>query len=124
MGISSYRGAVVVMIVWFLDLQLLMQSIPITIKVASSNPAEGEVYSIPHYVIKFVSNLQQVDGFLRVFRFPPPTTHHHHIAEILLKVTLNTINQTIQLSINNKYTLFQDVSVNAVMMRRIFKKKS
>ena len=107
-----------------LDLQLLMQSIPITIKVVSSNPAEGEVYSIPHYVIKFVSNLQQVDGFLRVFRFPPPTTRHHHIAEILLKVTLNTINQTIQLSINNKYTLFQDVSVNAVVMRRIFKKKS
>jgi hypothetical protein len=26
----------------------------------------GEVYSIQHYVIKFVSNLRQVDGFLRV----------------------------------------------------------
>jgi len=25
-----------------------------------------------HYVIKFVSNLQQVSGFLRVLRFPPP----------------------------------------------------
>ena len=32
----------------------------------------GEVYSIQHYVIKFVDNLRQVDGFLRVLRFPLP----------------------------------------------------
>jgi hypothetical protein len=32
----------------------------------------GEVYSIQHYVIKFVSGLQQVNGFLRVLWFPPP----------------------------------------------------
>ena len=32
----------------------------------------GEVYSIQHYVIKFVSDLRQVDGFLRVLQFPPP----------------------------------------------------
>ena len=25
-----------------------------------------------HYVVKFVSDLRQVGGFLRVFRFPPP----------------------------------------------------
>jgi len=31
------------------------------------------VYSIQHYVIKFVSDLRQVGGFLRVLRFPPPT---------------------------------------------------
>jgi len=30
----------------------------------------GVVYSIPHYVIKFVSDLRQVGGFLR---FPPST---------------------------------------------------
>ena len=35
------------------------------------NPAHGEEYSIQHYVIKFVSDLQQVCGFLRVLRFPP-----------------------------------------------------
>jgi hypothetical protein len=34
----------------------------------------GEVYSIQHYVIKFVSDLQQGGGFLRVIRFPPPIT--------------------------------------------------
>jgi hypothetical protein len=27
---------------------------------------------IQHYVIKFVSDLQQVGGFLRVLLFPPP----------------------------------------------------
>ena len=35
-------------------------------------PVHGEVYLIQHYVIKFVSNLRQVDGFLQVLRFPPP----------------------------------------------------
>ena len=32
----------------------------------------GEVYSIQHYVIKFVSDLQQICGFLWILRFPPP----------------------------------------------------
>jgi hypothetical protein len=32
----------------------------------------GEVYSIQHYVIKFVNNLRQVGGFLWVLWFPPP----------------------------------------------------
>jgi hypothetical protein len=47
-------------------------SVPITTKVMSLNPAHGEVYSIQHYVIKFVSGLSQVSGFLRVLQFPPP----------------------------------------------------
>jgi len=38
-------------------------------KVVSSNPAHGEMYSIQHYVIKYVSDLRQVGAFLR---FPPP----------------------------------------------------
>jgi len=28
--------------------------------------------NVQHYVIKFVSDLRQVGGFLRVIRFPPP----------------------------------------------------
>jgi hypothetical protein len=55
-----------------LDLQLPVQSAPISTKVVSLNPAHGEVYSIQHYVIKFVSNLRQVSGFLRVLRFTSP----------------------------------------------------
>jgi hypothetical protein len=44
----------------------------ITTKVVSSNHAHGEGYSIQHYVIKCISDLRQIDGFLRVLRFPPP----------------------------------------------------
>ena len=75
----------------------------ITTKVVSSNPVHGEVYSIQHYVIEFVSDLQQVR------RFSPGTlasatnkTYHHDITEILLKVALNTINQT---KLNGKKSL-------------------
>ena len=32
----------------------------------------GEVYSIYHYATKFVSDLQQVGGFLQLLWFPPP----------------------------------------------------
>jgi hypothetical protein len=40
-----------------------MQSMPITTKVVSSNRVHGGVYSIQHYVIKFVSDdLGQVGG--------------------------------------------------------------
>jgi hypothetical protein len=45
-----------------------------------------------NYVIKLVMDLQQVGGFLRVLRFPPPIKLTTDITEILLKVTLNTIN--------------------------------
>jgi hypothetical protein len=54
-----------------LYLQLPMQLVPITINIVSSNPAHVEVYSIQHYVIKFVSDLRHIGGFLR-FRFPLP----------------------------------------------------
>jgi hypothetical protein len=36
------------------------------------NPTHGEVYSIQNYVIKFVSELRQVGGFLRILRLRPP----------------------------------------------------
>jgi hypothetical protein len=52
-----------------MDLQLSMQSVPITTKVVSSNLAQGEVYSLQHYVIKFVSDLPQVGGFLCTYGF-------------------------------------------------------
>ena len=60
-----------VMIVWSLDLQLPMQSVHITTKVLISNRAQSEVHSIQQYVIKFVSDLGQVDGLLRVLRLLP-----------------------------------------------------
>jgi hypothetical protein len=36
-----------------------------------SEVVHGEVYSTKHYVIKLVSDLRQVSGFLQVFQFPP-----------------------------------------------------
>jgi hypothetical protein len=44
-GISKLqflKGAVVVVIVWYLDLQIPVQSVPITTKIVSSNAAHGE----------------------------------------------------------------------------------
>ena len=54
------------------DLQLPVQSLLIITKVVSLYPAHGEVYLMQHYVIKFVSDLRYVDGFLWVLWFPPP----------------------------------------------------
>jgi hypothetical protein len=68
----------------------VFQSVPITIKVVSSNPVHGEVYSKQHYMIKFVSDLRQVGGFS-----PVSSTNkfdRHDRTEILLKVRLSTIN--------------------------------
>jgi hypothetical protein len=66
----------VVVFVWYLDLQLPVQSMPITTKVVSLNPVIDEVYSTQHYVIKFVS-------------FSPVSSTNksdcHDITEILLK---------------------------------------
>jgi hypothetical protein len=49
-----------------------MQSMHITTTVLSSLPAHDKEYSIQHYVIKFVSDLRYVGGFLWVLLFHPP----------------------------------------------------
>jgi len=54
----------------------------------------GVVYSIKYYVIKFVSDLRQVMVF---YGTPVSSTNKsdcNFITEILMKVALNTINQT------------------------------
>jgi hypothetical protein len=60
-------------------------------RMVSLNPAYGKVYPIQLYVMKLVSDFQQVSGFFRVLRFPPPIKL---TTEILLKVVLNTITLT------------------------------
>jgi hypothetical protein len=84
-------GAVVV--VWQLNLQLPVQLVPITTKVMSSNPVHGEVWSIQHYVIKFASDLRWFSPSNPVSS--TNKTDRSDRTEILLKVALNTINQTI-----------------------------
>ena len=88
-------GAVMVVIVWWFDLQLPVQSVPITTKVVSSNPVNGKVHSMQHYVIKFLSDLPEVSCFYQYTPgFSTNKTDRHNIAEMLLKVALTTINQT------------------------------
>ena len=64
------------MVVGFRITYLYMQSVHITSNLVSSNPSHGEVDTMQQYLIKFVSDLQLVSGFLLV---------------LLLKVVLNTI---------------------------------
>ena len=105
-----------------LALQLPVQSMPITSKIVSYNPAHGEMYSIQHIVINLSATcnrsvvFSEYFGFLRVLLFSPSTlvfseyfgflrvlwfsasiklTTMHDIAEILLKVSLNTITRQI-----------------------------
>ena len=72
-----------------------MQPVSVTTNVVRSNPAHGEVYSIQHYVIKFVSDLRQVGDFLN-------KTDRRDITEILLKVALNTITITLTHSVRER----------------------
>ena len=67
-----------------MDLQLPMQSVPITTKVEISNPAQGEVHLIQHYVA--TNKIERLD-----------------ITEILLKVVLNILILI--------WTLFHKISV-------------
>ena len=61
--IDFCQAAVVVVIIWYLvvgftTIYAISAYIAITTKIVSSNPAHGEVNSIQHYVIKFVSDLR------------------------------------------------------------------
>ena len=78
-----------------MDLQLPVQSVHITTKVVSSNPVHGEIDTI-QYVIKFVSDLRQVGGFLRILRFHSTIkADHHDITVIVLEVAINIITLTL-----------------------------
>ena len=62
-------------------------------KVVSSNPVHGKMYSIQHYVIKFVTDLRQVGCFFPCTLVSSTNkTDRHDIAEILLNVALNSID--------------------------------
>jgi hypothetical protein len=54
--------------------------------VVSLSPANDEMHTIQHYVMKFVGDLRQVDGCLRVLRISPP-------------ITLTAISFTLKMSI-------------------------
>ena len=72
-----------------------MQSVPITTKVVSLNPAYGEVYSIQHNVINFVRLAAGRWFSTDTQASSNNNTDCHDITEILLKVLLNTIMLTL-----------------------------
>jgi len=76
----------VVVIIRKLDLQLPVQSVPMTTNVVRSNPDNGEVYSIQHCVVQFVSHMRQIGGFH--WATPVSSTNK---TEILLKVALSIL---------------------------------
>jgi hypothetical protein len=57
------------------------------------------MYLIKHYVIKYVSDLQQVGGFLQYSGFFNNKTDCHNITEILLKLALSTITLTLSIAV-------------------------
>ena len=67
-------------IVWYLDVQLPMQSVPITTDDVSSHLDQGEVYNIMWYSLSVTFSTNKTD--------------RHDIAKILLKVALSTTKQT------------------------------
>ena len=72
-----------------------MQSVPITTNVVNSNPTHGEVYSIQHYLKKFVSWLATDRWFSPgILASSTNKPDRHDIAEIFLKVALNFITLT------------------------------
>ena len=72
-----------------------------------------KVHSIQHYVIKFVSDLQQVGALIEVLQVSSTNKiDHHYIIEILFTMVLNTIFPnpyvfTIAIGYLSRITLYQ-----------------
>ena len=86
----------------------------LTIGCCEFESRSGEVYWIQHYMIKFVSDLQQVSGFQQVLRFPLHLNWQPRYTEIFLKKALNTINQT------NHYKKAKAWFSSTVLLRQYF----
>ena len=83
--------AVVVVNAWYLELQLPLQSVPITTNVVSSNPAQSRCI---RYNIMWWSVSVTCDRSVIFSGTPVSSTNKtdsHDIPKILLKVALNTI---------------------------------
>ena len=82
---------------WIYNYMYLCNQCLSPLKLRVRIPPIARLYLIQHYVIKFVSDLRQVDGFLKVqciMVFSNNKTDCHDITEILLKVALITITLT------------------------------
>jgi hypothetical protein len=91
LNIIKNIGAVVVMImiVWQLDLQLSVQSVPMTSKVVARTGEVDPYSGYKLYTYRCLWGWEQFSNLLYLFR---RGKRGKYIAEILLKVALNTIN--------------------------------
>ena len=98
-----------------LQLQLPMQSVPITTDVVISGR------DVQHYVVKLVSDLQQVGGFLRVLRFPLPILFLVFINDIADGMTglgrLFADDTSIEHIANDKYSLQDMVNLDLAYLK-------
>ena len=100
----NYEGSIVSVIVWWLDLQLPAQSVPISTKVVSSNLAEARCtrYNNMLWSLSVICDRSVVfsgySGFLHQLNWPP--RYNWHIAESGVKHHKST-NQPNNLIANN-----------------------
>ena len=73
---------------------VVVQYLPITTTIVSSNPVHSEVYSIQNYVIKVCQRLAAGRSFSPCTVSFTNNNNRHDIIDILLKVALNTINHS------------------------------
>ena len=91
--------------IWFYSYLCTQFLSPLKLRVFKSS--SDEVYSLQHYVIKFVSDLKQVGSNLRMLKASSTNK-----TEILLKVVLNTIHQPQQYLIPCNVTLFNNLVIS------------
>ena len=97
----------------------------------SLNPAHGKVYLIQRYVIKFVSDLQQVGFFLPVLRFPLPIKltskiwlkycwkwrHNPNPYSVLITCTLKYV---IMSKWNNKMIMWSRIWIKPIQLKTVY----
>jgi hypothetical protein len=100
-----------------------MQPVPVITKVVNSHPAYGEVYLIQQYVIKSVSDLRQVGGFLRVLWYHPPIkVTAVNFKDILFLISLNIVCYCFLFRILRHYLIYILVCCDLYTIRIINKK--
>jgi hypothetical protein len=97
-----------------------MQSVPITTKVVSSNLVHGEVYSIQHNVIKFVSDLRQ---FVLIYlHWDREQKHHLCYFQEVQKTAMTTMISSLQhTNFNTQIKMVNFISCLAVVIKLVYK---
>ena len=115
----SGLGVVVAVIVWQLDLQLPMQSVPITNDAVSSNLNQARCTTLCDKVCQWLAT----DRWFSMSS--TNTTDRHDITEILLKISLYTIKPTNPTTNkgeqqHEKHVVLQKRQMNSILTKIIY----